>query len=69
MENVMTKGFCELNEQEMMEVDGGMYQGKNPFVNFYLGLKNDITRMKNAVVVALKPSTGEMPSGYDWTIY
>ena len=24
MENVMTKGFCELNEQEMMETDGGI---------------------------------------------
>ena len=24
MENVMTKGFCELNEQEMMEVEGGV---------------------------------------------
>jgi hypothetical protein len=23
MENVMTKGFCELNENEMMMVDGG----------------------------------------------
>ena len=23
MENVMTNGFCELNENEMMEVDGG----------------------------------------------
>ena len=23
MENVMTNGFCELNEQEMMMVDGG----------------------------------------------
>jgi len=23
MENVMTKGFCELNENEMMGVDGG----------------------------------------------
>ena len=24
MENVMTKGFCELNENEMMSVDGGV---------------------------------------------
>ena len=23
MENVMTNGFCELSEQEMMEVEGG----------------------------------------------
>ena len=23
MENIMTNGFCELNEQEMMMVDGG----------------------------------------------
>lgn len=23
MENIMTKGFCELNENEMMETDGG----------------------------------------------
>jgi hypothetical protein len=23
MDNVMTKGFCELNENEMMGVDGG----------------------------------------------
>ncbi len=23
MENVMTNGFCELNENEMMEVEGG----------------------------------------------
>lgn len=23
MENVMTNGFCEMNEQEMMMVDGG----------------------------------------------
>ena len=23
MENVMTNGFCELNEQEMMMTDGG----------------------------------------------
>ena len=24
MENVITNGFCELNEQEMMETDGGL---------------------------------------------
>jgi len=24
MENVMTNGFCKLNEQEMMETDGGI---------------------------------------------
>ena len=24
MENVMTNGFCELNEQEMMETNGGI---------------------------------------------
>lgn len=26
MEKIMTNGFCELNEQEMMETDGG-FQG------------------------------------------
>ncbi len=25
MEKVMTNGFCELNEQEMMETDGGVW--------------------------------------------
>lgn len=24
MENIMTNGFCELNEQEMMETEGGL---------------------------------------------
>ncbi len=26
MENITTKGFCELNETEMMEIDGGSWQ-------------------------------------------
>lgn len=25
MENVMTKGFCELSENEMMDLDGGIW--------------------------------------------
>ena len=38
MKNVMTNGFCELNEQEMMEIDGGW----NPFVEFGNWLKTTI---------------------------
>jgi len=33
MENVMTNGFCELNEQEMMEVEGGITQLFKDIVN------------------------------------
>jgi bacteriocin-like protein len=34
MNNVMTKGFCELNENEMMGVEGGGIQG---LFNFLCG--------------------------------
>ena len=26
MENVMTKGFCELSENEVMEIEGGIFK-------------------------------------------
>lgn len=33
MENVMTKGFCELSENEMMDLDGGDFKtGAGVFV-------------------------------------
>jgi bacteriocin-like protein len=35
MENVMTKGFCELNENEMMNVDGG--DEKDTQFGYYVG--------------------------------
>ena len=28
MENITTKGFCELNETEMMDIDGGSWWRK-----------------------------------------
>lgn len=37
MENVMTNGFCELNEQEMIGTDGGGWWSfwENVGANFY----------------------------------
>lgn len=68
MENVMTNGFCELNENEMMAVEGGYTETNNPIVNFINGTKNYIIIARNAISNALKPST-DNDNGYIWTMY
>ena len=36
MENVMTNGFCELNENEMMETEGGLVTIIYGLINAYV---------------------------------
>ncbi len=60
MEKVMTNGFCELNEQEMMETEGGnviltlvvggaiAYAGVHIVGNIALGIQNKYLEAKDA---------------------
>ena len=63
MKNVMTNGFCELNEQEMMMVDGGEWTWKDtvialfcpiyaPVKNIYEDLSNCYNNGYNEVMYA-----------------